>query len=55
MANSFDIAVFSYNGHQDLLVPGLKSIIKNVPNYNRIILVWDDYVREQPEDFEKIQ
>ena len=55
MTNSFDIAVLSFNGHQDLLVPGLKSIIKNVPNYNRIILVWDDYVRERPVDFEKIQ
>lgn len=53
--NSFDIAFFSFNRHQDLLVPGLKSVIRNVPNFNEIILVWDDYLRERPIDFDQIK
>jgi hypothetical protein len=38
-----------------MLVPGLRNIIKNVPDYNEIILVWDDYVREKPINFEQVQ
>ena len=52
---SFDIAFFSFNRDQDLLIPGLKSVIKNVPDYNEIILVWDDYIRERPVDFDQLQ
>lgn len=52
---SFDIAFISFNRDQDQLVPGLKSIIKNVPNYNEIIVVWDDFVRERPIDFDQVQ
>ena len=37
------------------MVPGLKSVIKNTPGFNRVILVWDDYVREQPIDFAEIE
>jgi hypothetical protein len=36
-------------------VPGLKSVIKNTPGFDRIILVWDDYVRERPIDFAEIE
>jgi len=55
LSKNFDIAFFSFNGHQDLLVPGLKSVIQNVPDYNEIVLVWDDYVREKPINFEQLQ
>ena len=53
--SKIDIAFFSYNYHQDLLVPGLKSIVRHVPNFDKIILVWDDYVREKAVDFDLVQ
>jgi len=55
LSKNFDIAFFSFNRHQDMLVPGLKSVIQRVPDYNEIILVWDDYVREKPINFEQVQ
>lgn len=55
MAPSFDIAFFSFNGHQDLLVPGLKNVIKHVPNFNKVFLIWDDFVREKSIDFDLVQ
>ena len=55
MTPDVDIAFYSYNCHQDLLVPGLKSVIKNTPKFNNIILVWDDYVRNRHVDFDQIQ
>jgi hypothetical protein len=51
----FDVAFFSFNRHQDNLVPGLQSVIQHVPDFNEIILVWDDFVREQPIDFDLVQ
>ena len=51
----FDIAFFSFDNHRDLLVPGLKSVLKHTPEFNDIILVWDDYVRKSPIDFDQIQ
>lgn len=51
----FDVAFFSFNGHQDNLVPGLQSVIQHVPGFNEIILVWDDFVRQQPVDFDQVQ
>ena len=50
-----DIAFFSYNDHQDLLVPGLKQAIKHVPNFRDVILVWDDYRRVAPIDFQQVE
>jgi hypothetical protein len=38
-----------------MLIPGLKNIIKHVPDYNEIILVWDDFVKKRPIDFDQIQ
>jgi hypothetical protein len=55
MKPSFDIAFFSFNRHQDKLIPGLKNVIKHVPDFNEIILVWDDFVRERPIDFDQVQ
>lgn len=52
---SFDVAFISFNRDQDYLVPGLKSIIKNVPDYNEIIVVWDDFVRQRAINFDQIQ
>ena len=52
---TFDIAFFAFNGDQDLVIPGLKNVIRNVPDYQKIILVWDDFVRVRPVDFEQIQ
>lgn len=37
------------------MIPALKKLIRNVSGYQNIILVWDDYVREQPVDFDEIQ
>lgn len=51
----FDIAFFSYNHHQNLLIPGLQSIVRQVKNFDKIILVWDDYVRVKEIDFNWIQ
>jgi hypothetical protein len=53
--SGFDVAFFSYNGHQPWLIPGLRSVIKNVPGYNKIILIWDDNVDWAPIDFQQIQ
>jgi hypothetical protein len=53
--SKFDIAFFSYRNHQDLLIPGLKNIIKHVPDYNEIILVWDDVAKTTPINFDQIQ
>lgn len=38
-----------------MLIPGLKSIIKHVPEYNEIILVWDDFSRKRPVNFDQLQ
>jgi len=53
--SNLDIAFFSYNQHQDLLVTGLKQLVKHVPNFNNLILVWDDYVRDRPVDFDQVE
>ena len=55
MSKIMDIAFFSYNDHQDLLVPGLKQAIKHVPNFRDVILVWDDYRRVAPIDFQQVE
>jgi len=55
LSNSVDLAFFSFNRHQDMLIPGLKNAMKHMPLYDKIILVWDDYLREQPVDFDQIQ
>jgi hypothetical protein len=52
---SLDLAFFSFNQHQDLLVPGLKNAIRQVPDLEQVILVWDDYVRQRPIDFDQVQ
>lgn len=49
------IAVFSFNGHQHLLPYCLKSIYKNAPDYEEIIVVWDDNVDWQPVDFDQLR
>lgn len=50
-----DVAFFSYNNHQHLLIPGLQNIIKHVPSFRHLILVWDDYVQNKPIDFNQVQ
>ena len=52
---NYTIAVFSYNHHQNLLPYCLKSIKKNCCGYNKIVVVWDDYVRERSVDFDAIK
>ena len=52
---SYSVAVFSYNKHQNLLPYCLHSIKKNLSNYQEIVVVWDDYVRERPVDFNWIK
>ena len=52
---SFTVAIFSFNGHQDLLPFALSSIQQNVAGYKEIVVVWDDYVRERPVDFDQIR
>lgn len=49
------IAFFSFNGHQDFLESGLKSIYKHAPKHKEILLVWDDFVRRRPIDFDKVR
>jgi hypothetical protein len=53
--NHFNIAFFSFEYHLDWVVPGLKKIVQNVPDYDKIILVWDDYIENHPVDFDRIQ
>jgi hypothetical protein len=53
--NKFDVAFFSFEYDLDWVVPGLKKIIQHVPDYNKIILVWDDYIKNLPIDFDRIQ
>lgn len=55
MPKTMDIAFFSFNGHQHLLIQGLKQVIKHVPNFRNIILVWDDYLRISPIDFQQVE
>lgn len=49
------IAVFSFNGHQHLLPYCLRSLYLNAPPHREIILVWDDFVRWQPIDFDQLR
>lgn len=53
--HDFSIAVFSFNGHQHLLAYCLRSLYLNAPLHREIILVWDDYVRWQPIDFDQLR
>lgn len=52
---SLDIAFFSYHHHQDLAVTGLRQLIKHAPEFDNLTLIWDDYVRIRPVDFEQIK
>lgn len=49
------IAFFSYSTHQDFLVPGLRSIYRYAPTAREIVLVWDDFVRARPVNFDLIR
>ena len=53
--HDLSIAVFSYNGHQHLLPYCLRSVHLNAPAHREIILVWDDYVRRAPIDFDQLR
>jgi len=53
--HSFSIAIFSYFGHQHLLPFCLKSIYKNVPQHDEILLIWDDNVDWDPIDFDQLR
>lgn len=52
---NYTIAVFSFNRHQNLLPYTLRSIKQNMSDYEEIVIVWDDYLREKPVDFNKIK
>lgn len=52
---NYSIAIYSYNYHQNLLPYTLKSIHNNVSGYSEIVLVWDDFVRDIPVDFNSIR
>lgn len=49
------IALFSFNGHQEFLVPGLRAIYQYAPEAKEIVLVWDDFVRIRPVDFDLVR
>lgn len=49
------IAFFSFDGHRDFVCSGLRSIYEHAPKHKEIILVWDDFVRWYPVDFDKIK
>ena len=49
------IALFSFNGHQQFLSSTLTSIHRYAPPHKEIVLVWDDYVRWYPIDFDQIK
>lgn len=51
----FSTVVFSFNGHQRLLPYCLRSVSANAPLSSEIILVWDDYVRWAPIDFDRLR
>lgn len=55
MCVNYNIAIFSFNHHQNLLPYTIKSIKQHLKNYTEIVVVWDDYVRERPVDFDKIR
>jgi hypothetical protein len=53
--NDLTIAVFSFNGHQDLLPYLLKSIKEHGPACKEIVVVWDDLICERGVDFDTIK
>jgi hypothetical protein len=50
---TLDIAIFSYHGHQHLLPYTLDSIVKNVKDFNRIVLIWDGI--DPPNDIQNLK
>jgi len=51
----FNIAVFSFYQHKNLLPWCLKSIKTNIHGYNKIFVIWDDYLIKKQIDFNKIK
>lgn len=52
--NNFTVAIFSFTLHQDILPYAIKSVRKHLPN-NDIVVVWDDFLRDRPIDFDEIR
>lgn len=53
--HAFTVAVFSYNHHQHFLPYLLRSVLQHVKDLHDLVVVWDDYVRECPIDFDLIR
>lgn len=49
------IVFFSFNRHQDFLYSGLRSIYEHAPKHKEIVLVWDDFLRERPVNFDEVR
>ena len=53
--STFDIAFFSYKNHYWNLENGLRDVITNVPNFNKLVLIWDDNLDDERVEFDDIK